>query len=332
MTAGAAGCTRSPDPPSSAPPTASAVGDPAPGPTVSDPAREALDRASTAFREGRLFAPPGDNALEHYATALSIDPGSIAAREALADLFPLAISRVEATADGGDPADAARILELLDRVFPQSSAVGALRERLRASAPAVTAADAGLRAREEREPEPPVVASREIPVIASTAGTLAPSAGSNPTAAAATEPRQAPTDSSVDGRSDRAAANDTAAPQILSDAAPPTRNRTIAADTPESSSAQPPVAATPPRLIERVAPEYPAIARQRRIEGWVELEYVVGADGRVIDVRVLDSHPTRVFEAAAERALRRWRFEPAVGDGGAPQPTVGRTRIDFSLG
>lgn len=80
-----------------------------------------------------------------------------------------------------------------------------------------------------------------------------------------------------------------------------------------------------------MSPDYPATARQRRIEGWVELEYVVGPDGRVVDVRVVQSYPTRIFDAAAERALKRWRFEPGRRDG-EPTTTVGRTRIDFNLG
>jgi outer membrane biosynthesis protein TonB len=46
---------------------------------------------------------------------------------------------------------------------------------------------------------------------------------------------------------------------------------------------------------------------------------------------VLDSDPPRVFDVTAERALRRWQFEPA-SRGGIPTQSMGRTRIEFSPG
>ncbi len=66
-----------------------------------------------------------------------------------------------------------------------------------------------------------------------------------------------------------------------------------------------------PVAIERVSPEYPVRARIAGQEGYVELEFGLRADGRVRDVEVSDSWPRRVFDRAAVRAMREWRFDPA---------------------
>ena len=59
-----------------------------------------------------------------------------------------------------------------------------------------------------------------------------------------------------------------------------------------------------------VAPVYPSRAMESGVEGNVELEFGVDADGRVRDVRVLHAQPAGVFDAAAIAALSEWRFAP----------------------
>src|SRR5262249_29183541 len=53
----------------------------------------------------------------------------------------------------------------------------------------------------------------------------------------------------------------------------------------------------PPRLVRRVEPTYPELARQGRVQGRALLEIVVGADGKVTEVRVVRAEP--VLAAAA---------------------------------
>lgn len=72
-----------------------------------------------------------------------------------------------------------------------------------------------------------------------------------------------------------------------------------------------------PRPRQRAAPRYPARARARGVEGWVNLSLLVGEDGGVRDVSVLASDPPDVFEDAAREAVRAWRFEPARYQGRA---------------
>lgn len=66
----------------------------------------------------------------------------------------------------------------------------------------------------------------------------------------------------------------------------------------------------PPRPVVRGAPVYPYKARQRRIEGTVQVRFLVRADGTVGEVRIERAEPPGVFEDAVRDAIARWRFEP----------------------
>lgn len=69
------------------------------------------------------------------------------------------------------------------------------------------------------------------------------------------------------------------------------------------------VAAQPPVVVSRALPEYPAQAREQRLEGVVLLQAVVDRDGRVEEpIVVLRSVPG--LDASAIAALRQWRFSP----------------------
>lgn len=76
--------------------------------------------------------------------------------------------------------------------------------------------------------------------------------------------------------------------------------------------------ATQPILIaeSRVEPEYPAIARRSGYGATLLLRALVLASGHVGEVTVLrSSHPNLGFEAAAARAVRQWRYAPALRAG-----------------
>jgi len=66
--------------------------------------------------------------------------------------------------------------------------------------------------------------------------------------------------------------------------------------------------------LVRVPPRYPFKARQRRIEGWVKLEFTITREGMVKDIRVVDSHPPKIFDRAAMQAIARWKFKPMMID------------------
>lgn len=71
----------------------------------------------------------------------------------------------------------------------------------------------------------------------------------------------------------------------------------------------------PPRPATRVAPSYPVRARAKNITGYVTLSLLVGSDGSVRDVRVLEAEPPGVFDSAAIEAVQGWSFEPATYEG-----------------
>jgi bla regulator protein BlaR1 len=72
-----------------------------------------------------------------------------------------------------------------------------------------------------------------------------------------------------------------------------------------------------PTRLHVVPPVYPERAKSARIEGNVELQYSIGDDGSVRDIKVLRAQPKGVFDAAALAALSQWRFEPSRDDANA---------------
>jgi protein TonB len=68
-----------------------------------------------------------------------------------------------------------------------------------------------------------------------------------------------------------------------------------------------------PKLVHRVAPEYPKLAEAARIGGLVILEALVGEDGRVKTVTVLRGRP--LLDEAAIAAVRQWRYKPLLLNG-----------------
>jgi TonB family protein len=75
------------------------------------------------------------------------------------------------------------------------------------------------------------------------------------------------------------------------------------------------VSANSLKRTRTVQPVYPEAARKKGIEGWVELAFTVAPNGTVQDVEVRNASPANVFDDAAVRAIRGWRFEPVERDG-----------------
>lgn len=68
-----------------------------------------------------------------------------------------------------------------------------------------------------------------------------------------------------------------------------------------------------PRKTRHVAPVYPPLALAARVQGSVRLECVIGEDGRVSDIAVVQGHP--LLDAAAIEAVRQWRYLPTLLNG-----------------
>jgi protein TonB len=100
--------------------------------------------------------------------------------------------------------------------------------------------------------------------------------------------------------------------------------RAAAADATDAAGGVAPLAP----LIQ-VPPEYPASAKARGVEGYVVVEFNLSPFGTVEEPRVVEARPTRIFDAAALAAIRRWRYPAALED--EPQRTV-TERLEFKVG
>jgi protein TonB len=86
----------------------------------------------------------------------------------------------------------------------------------------------------------------------------------------------------------------------------------------------------PMAALARDYPAYPEPARRARAEGEVVLRYIVGKDGIVSDVKVIEPATWLMFDEAAVAAIRLWRFEPLIYKGEARE-VVHEVVIDFKL-
>jgi protein TonB len=77
---------------------------------------------------------------------------------------------------------------------------------------------------------------------------------------------------------------------------------------------------------DQPAPVYPEQSRIEGLEGYVEVEFEVGRDGRVQNAEVTIAMPRGEFEQAALAAVRAWRFPRGAGSDQAMT-----RRFDFSL-
>jgi len=82
--------------------------------------------------------------------------------------------------------------------------------------------------------------------------------------------------------------------------------------------------------IVRIEPRYPRDALLRGLEGWVQVEFTIGEDGRVSDPVVVASEPSRVFDRSAIQAILRWKFKPRFVEGRAIRRRASQI-IDFKL-
>lgn len=67
------------------------------------------------------------------------------------------------------------------------------------------------------------------------------------------------------------------------------------------------------KLIKRIVPVYPAMARQIRVSGTVKLLGIITKDGRIRELKVLSGHP--LLRPAALAAVSQWIYIPTtLGD------------------
>jgi protein TonB len=270
--------------------------------------------ASSAVREQRLYAPPGNNAMEYYLALRDKAPSDAAIASALTDLLPYALIATEQSISRDDFTEAQRLYALMEKADPKAPALPRLKQSIAdgQASLAKRTADAATKTEEDAKRQADLQKQR-----------LADQQKAQETAAKQLAAQQAADQQAAAQRAadERAAAQRAAAQR----SAPPTQ----AATQPAATPAQQPAAAaasTELRAISTPAPRYPPDAYRDGTQGEVQVEFTVGTDGSVSGARVVRSTPPRVFDREALSAVKRWRFQPVAA------PVTTRRTIGFNPG
>jgi protein TonB len=84
-------------------------------------------------------------------------------------------------------------------------------------------------------------------------------------------------------------------------------------------------------IIDRRYPDYPSLALMRGWEDQLVVRYVIGKDGRVNDVRILEPPEREQFGRAALRRIREWRFRPYRDENGSLKEVVHELTVQFRI-
>ena len=277
-----------------------------------DDLREA---ARVAYAENRLYAPAENNAVEYYLALRDKAPGDAAVSSALIDLLPMTVIATEQSVSRDDFVEAQRLVALLEKADPQHPALARLKTNIEARQLAAVerakqeVLSAEQQAAQKLELEKKRLADQKAQQDQAARQLAAqPAAPAQPTAEQrAAEQRAA----------DQRAADQRAADQRAAD------QRAAAARAAQQASA-PTVADLRP--LSTPSPKFPTEALRAGTSGEVQVEFTVGTDGSVSDVRVVKATPPRVFDREAVTAVRRWRFQPV------PAPITTRRTIGFNPG
>jgi protein TonB len=82
------------------------------------------------------------------------------------------------------------------------------------------------------------------------------------------------------------------------------------------------------KLIRKVKPEYPALAKAARISGVVHLIGVIGKDGTIQNLQLISGHA--LLARAAIEAVRQWVYRPTLLSGQAVE-VIAPIDVNFTL-
>jgi len=84
------------------------------------------------------------------------------------------------------------------------------------------------------------------------------------------------------------------------------------------------------KLLRQVKPEYPASAQQQGIEGSIVMRAVIGVDGGLLGLSVINTAADPVLAKAAADAVSQWRYQPTLLNG-MPVEVVTTITVNFRL-
>ncbi len=109
----------------------------------------------------------------------------------------------------------------------------------------------------------------------------------------------------------------------ISPSPPPTHH----AGTPQQPTPHQTVQRTAPTPLHIVQPQYPASAYARHVKGTVTVGFTISASGTTSHIHIIDSHPAKIFDAAARNAVSQWLFQPATENGQPVAENVSQTLV-----
>jgi protein TonB len=83
------------------------------------------------------------------------------------------------------------------------------------------------------------------------------------------------------------------------------------------------------KLVRKVIPEYPPLARSARISGVVHLIGTIAKDGTIVNLQLVSGHP--MLARAAMEAVQQWIYKPTLLNG-IPVEVIAPIEVHFTLG
>lgn len=90
-----------------------------------------------------------------------------------------------------------------------------------------------------------------------------------------------------------------------------------------------PEATAADHVLRKVEPEYPALARQARVQGTVVLKAIISPEGDVTYLTAMSGHPMLITPAMD--AVKQWQYIPFIVNGQA-LAAITTVKVTFSLG
>ena len=309
---------------------------PPPAAAASTELETALSLATARLRRGQLLSPSGDSARAYLDRAATLDPSDPRVATLRTDLAAalVATARLVSNSDvaaatslaaearrlGADPAALAAVERDFDsgRVREQqrrlTQLLEAARERVQNGALFAPLNDSALDYLSRLQADAPELAGlaeaweefRQASVLAIQ---NAIDSGEWPLA-----------DAQLAGLKPAPGGADAAAPLVAELAARRLQQTYLAGAAPASEL----------DLQSSVPVVYPSQAMARGIEGWVDLEFVVGSTGQPRNLAVVQASPPGRFDAAALAAVRQYRYVPFERDGRVYERLL-RLRVRFQM-
>jgi protein TonB len=308
---------------------------------VGNRVNQLVAQANSRMQNGRLLTPANGNARDALLEARKLDPSNPAVVQGIRELSAALADEARKSHENGKQADAQAMVNAargLGFAGAQLAAVERAIADANRSGAAAAPSDSGA-----RRPAAPAAGSNTDPLVAAvrqrlTEGKLIDPAGDSAKDALAKLRAAAPTRPEVEELSkalstrlldtgkqamaanafDRSAQFLAASREIgarYNETALAQAERDLSAAREQHAAANSVVSSGALKRTRMVNPIYPDSARKRGVEGWVEVAFTVMPNGTVDKVEVRNSSPADVFDSAATRAVRQWRFEPVVRDG-----------------